>query len=107
MRVGELNGKWSILFRVSLVLMPFLVAWAAFVTRAVYDIRQDMAASHARYEVWMARTEGNRFTQSDWAVSLKQLNDDMPPRWVRDALKRHERQIEKMHEKIDKLEGKL
>ena len=38
--IGELNGKWSFLFRVSLVLMPIftgiIITWGTWVTTKVY-----------------------------------------------------------------------
>jgi len=54
--IGELNGKWSILFRVLLIVVPlyctFFTAWAIWVTSETFANRE-------------FRLRGGRFTISD------------------------------------------
>lgn len=46
-KVGELNGKWSILFRAQLVILgvltPFAISMAVWITVTLFSIRTDIA----------------------------------------------------------------
>jgi hypothetical protein len=45
--ISELNGKWSILFRINLVILPVfllaLIGWGTWVTRSIYGIEKSLA----------------------------------------------------------------
>ena len=58
-RVGELNGPWAFLFKVTQLFFPFVVAWCVWATNQLHqmDVRQ------AKTESWMA--QGPRFTSTD------------------------------------------
>ena len=61
--IGELNGKWALLFKISLVLTPLfislIVTWGAWTTSKVYA--HDVALT--RLESW--KDIGPRFTAVD------------------------------------------
>ena len=66
--IGNLNGKWSILFRATLavgaVLQPLIVAWAIWVTVEVFENK-----AH--------RELGSRFTVVDAAKLETTLREDL------------------------------
>ena len=72
--IGELNGKWSMLFKVSLVATPLaitlIVSWGTWATAKVYA--HDLAIG--RLEAW--KDIGPRFTPSDaQALELRVKQD--------------------------------
>lgn len=71
--VGEVNGLWARLFKVSLALIPFVLMWAAWVSTIVFDIRGEMLAAHSDYNSWIAGTESNQFTLQDWVRERREL----------------------------------
>ena len=58
-RVGELNGPWALLFKITQLFFPLVVAWCVWATNQLHqmDVRQ------TRAESWMA--QGPRFTSTD------------------------------------------
>jgi len=58
-KVGELNGPWAFMFKLSNILLPMVVAWCVWATNQIYvlEIRQ------AKTEQWM--NQGPRFTAVD------------------------------------------
>lgn len=57
-KIGQLNGKWALLFKVALASYPFVIAWAVWMT-------------HNQYEDNAFRMSGERFTKTD-ALVLKE-----------------------------------
>ena len=66
-KIGELNGKWSILLRVGLalnaVLIVPIVGWATFITLSIFELKQHQALGNQRIEQFMA--QGERYTLAD------------------------------------------
>ena len=66
-KIGELNGKWALLFKILLavntVLIVPAVAWSSWITLMVFDLRQAQAVNTQRYETFMAI--GPRYTPRD------------------------------------------
>lgn len=61
-RIGNLNGPWSIMFRLALATYPLLMAWAVWMTANQFA---DIAF----------RTSGDRFTARDGATLEAKLLD--------------------------------
>ena len=101
--VGDLNGKWSLLFRASLIMLPFAIAWGVWVTQALTQLRVDMTTSHAKVDVWIATTSGNRFTIHDWN-RLHGSNPHDLPRWASERLDRLDREMRDLHERVERVE---
>jgi hypothetical protein len=61
--IGELNGKWAILFKVSLVLMPIftgvIITWGTWTTSRIYNHDIEIARIRAFID------QGPRFTAND------------------------------------------
>ena len=53
-KIGELNGKWSILFRTLMTLfgmsLPFIIMFAIWITVTLYDIRESLAVINYKQE---------------------------------------------------------
>lgn len=58
-KIGELNGPWAFLFKLSNILLPMVVAWCVWATSQIYALEIRLARS----EQWMA--QGPRFTSVD------------------------------------------
>lgn len=104
-RVGELNGKWSLLFRAALTALPIIVSgaimWGAHIDRKLDEV----STALTNVSVWMAATEANRFTQKDWNRERNLLSKQMPPEWVRKELGDIETELKRLQVSIDRLEA--
>ncbi|MHA2204119.1 MAG: hypothetical protein ACW991_10560 [Candidatus Hodarchaeales archaeon] len=53
-KVGELNGKWSILFRalmaVMALMLPFLISMAVWSTVTLFNLQKDIAVMKSNYK---------------------------------------------------------
>lgn len=58
-KLGELNGVWAFLFKLSNLAVPCVVAWCAWATMEIYGLREEQA----RTKSWM--DQGPRFTAVD------------------------------------------
>jgi hypothetical protein len=70
-RVGELNGPWAFLFKITQLFFPLVVAWCVWATNQLHqmDLRQ------TRAESWMA--QGPRFTSTDADRLRLQILEDV------------------------------
>lgn len=118
-RIGLMHGRWVVLFKVSLVLMPAFLAWMGWVTANIYYQKSWMSLgprftpSHAealetrivanndRKLELLARTITEKLDQIN--VTLAALPKEIPPRWwenyVREQLNDHETRIKKLEQK--------
>lgn len=53
--IGQLNGPWSVLFRIALATYPMVLAWSIWVTANIFSLIA-------------FRDNGERFTKSDGAA---------------------------------------
>jgi hypothetical protein len=53
-KVGELNGKWSVLFRVLLainaIMFPVAISWATWVTTTLWELK--ILSKYSSYDRW-------------------------------------------------------
>lgn len=56
-RIGQLNGKWSILFRalmvVGAIFAPFFITLSAWLVTSIYDVRLDQAILAGKIEAFI------------------------------------------------------
>ena len=75
--IGELNGKWSFLFRVSLVLMPIftgiIITWGTWVTTKVYAHDVTFAKVEAFMESTYLRTTSDNERYKELIVKIENL----------------------------------
>jgi hypothetical protein len=105
-QIGNLNGKWAFLFKVSMIFMPFACAAQGWILNRLYTMDNKIASVSERIAV----IEGNRFTANDalkiWEAvaktneKLATVPTEIPPKWVIDRIERTERNIEKITEQI-------
>lgn len=71
--IGNLNGKWGVLFKILLGTYPFVIMWGGWVTKSVFETRADLDSF---------ASAGDRFSLQD-AYSLErridQKIDTLPP----------------------------
>lgn len=58
-KIGELNGRWALLLKISLSAMPMLVALQVYFVKQINDIHVQLA----RFEEW--KNVSPRFTTSE------------------------------------------
>ena len=95
--IGELNGKWSILFRLALATYPFLITWCVWVTVQEF---QDIAFRNA----------GGRFSETDGArlkAELIEKINAMPSQEWRDRIINIERDQREIARALVRIETKL
>jgi hypothetical protein len=119
--IGELNGKWASLFKISLVVTPLfislVVTWGAWATQAVYGHDSRLA----KLEGFAG--EGERFTksqadkmraelQSEWLKEISEIRRQIdtlpqtlqiPPPWWEQYVRE---EFNRMNRRIDVHEGK-
>lgn len=78
-RIGDFNGWKAAAFKMGLAFTPWILG--LIVSLNVYMISE---LQHIRQ--WMAATEANRFTMTDWVEQREKLINQLPPRWVHEAL---------------------
>jgi hypothetical protein len=88
--LGNLNGSWSILFRIVLVLVPVFMglasAWGKWITSELIE--------HSKALVEIG---ANRWTSNDMAQYMLQhqeVHERLPPKHVNDRLERVERMMD-------------
>jgi hypothetical protein len=79
MRVGDLNGKWSILLRFSLAAFPLalalMVGWATWVTHTLWQHDERLQAARERTEVAFANEARSRATIREEVKELEQRTE--------------------------------
>jgi hypothetical protein len=78
-RIGEMNGKWAFLFKVSMALMPIACAAQGWILNRLYQMDQRMAGLQERIAVvesnhWMTDQLNHQQQQIDRIIE-KLLND--------------------------------
>ncbi len=62
--IGEINGRWAILFKIGLAIQPFIFAWCIWVSFEIFNIRE-----------WKASVENSHPPQ--WIVEkIARLTDE-------------------------------
>lgn len=84
-RIGNLNGKWSVLFRAALALQPLVLAWGTWVTVQLFELREARATMVT-------------------AAQFASFKDDVIKNAISDELKR---EILLSREKLDKIAERL
>lgn len=107
--IGEMNGKWAILFRatlltVSVLLMPAmgLLTWQV---TSIFELRQQIGKVENKIEVFIA--EGPRYTPTDARADHLKLyqeiqewvNANFPPPHLQKEVESHGRRIEALEKK--------
>lgn len=95
-RVGNLNGKWAVLFKAQLAvgafLLPSIMAWATWATVQLFGIKSEIRSFMA---------VGPRYTATDAHLDqavlkadiLKTTQEEFPPKWLKDELSSISRRI--------------
>ena len=100
--IGDLNGKYSWLFRTALLLLPFAIMWGVYMTTTLWQVKDTMNEIH----IWIAKTDANRFTAQDFQRERTLLmQHHMPPQWVREKLISLNTELKRQQVQIDRLEG--
>lgn len=103
--IGELNGPWSILFRITQVLLPvvgiILVPWTVWVTQSItrLDKYQDALLE------WK-RTMAPTFTASD-ALALRLTTIEQVEQKIKEGDKSISEKLDRMHESVLRLENEV
>jgi hypothetical protein len=109
-RIGNLNGKWSVLFRglmaLGAVMLPMMVSLNVWFVSSIYEMKIVQIGILARIDSFMG--EGPRYTEemarADHAELKGQIVDDVlnnyPPKWVTDLLAKHDKEIERINEEL-------
>lgn len=97
-KLGELNGAWSLLFRIALIVFP---AWAGWMS--LYTIRIDNR---------LVAVESSRFTSSDGQQLYRELGmkadkDDVPPEWLKTKVKEIKDQVVDLHKEVSQIREQL
>ena len=102
-KIGQLNGKWSVLFRVQIAMvcfsLPFLITLEVWQTTSIHDLKVSQAEVRTRMD--------NLVTQADSKASDAMLKDQIlqvveqryPPQWLRD-------EVSRLRDRLDKLEAR-
>ena len=89
--IGELQGAWSLLFRIALIVFP---AWAGWLS--IYMIKIDNRVT---------AIEANRFTSADGKdlyaeLSMKANRDEVPPQWFQAKVSELSLDMKQIHNEI-------
>lgn len=115
-RLGLVHGIWLVLFKVSLLLLPFGIGWGVWVTGEVYKAQAWMSLgprftpAHASEMEIRTRAETDRKIEalartiaadiSDIKLSISKLPTEVPPKWwedyVRENFASHDRRIREL-----------
>ena len=78
-KIGQLNGKWSILFRAVLVLagfiIPYNIAMEAWQTAQIHEMKIAQAQLRAQFNIFAS--EGPRYTPTDALALEAKLQVDL------------------------------
>ncbi len=114
MKVGELNGKWSILFRATLatsaVVLPFLVSLNVWLVVSAFE--QKARLDLIDYRLGQFIGAGPRYTATDAQVDLarfreellKEIKRDFPPKWLVDRVDAIALEARQAHMEVEALE---
>jgi hypothetical protein len=87
--IGDMNGKWAILFKAQLALgafvLPMLVPWAVWVTGQVFEAKSQLNAftsAGPRYTADQAVADGLRLRRD----IIQEIAASYPPQWLRDEI---------------------
>jgi hypothetical protein len=99
--IGEMNGKWSILFRIGLVLIPLFVARAEWNSRALSSTFKELGDANTIIDKRLTTMEADHFTSDDGLMVWKEIGnlklaDKEAPEWF---VKR----LDKLELKVDEL----
>lgn len=67
--LGELNGKWTLLFKVAMAMIPFCLAYVGYVHASV----RDLTHSVSDIRVAVASIQANRFTSEHGLEVWKEI----------------------------------
>lgn len=112
-KVGELNGKWALLFKVSLGMFPVLttigLTGGSWIVGELREMRKDLVANRES----VVRIEASRFTAADGKEVWKSIADirtemakfpaDIPPKWFVDRVDRIEKNLDRTTDGLAKL----
>lgn len=86
-RIGSLNGKWAMLFKLALASYPFVLAWAVWVTSNIFAAQSFMFS-------------GERFTKSDGLLLEARMTERVATitEWKSEILVR----LARIEEKLDR-----
>ena len=94
-KLGDLNGYWALLLKVTLAIVPIIAAMAGWATKEVLANSRDVAVM-----------KQNRFTSKDGLEVWKQIESlrvkcelGAPPQWVVDRLNRMETKLDSLMRK--------
>lgn len=116
-RIGELNGKWTLLFRTlmagALFVLPFLVGLQVWFVTTIYSIQ--ISQEKLRGSVAQLAAVGPRYTR-DMALHdnmemrdrvLKTFKDDYPPAWLRDEVRKISANLTAIQVRVERLEDAI
>lgn len=79
--VGELNGKWSILFRALMatvaIMLPFVIAIGTWTTVTLFDLKTEIALMKAKNEYFLHMLEDVRIDIEALKVKLGEIQKGM------------------------------
>ena len=110
-KVGELNGAWTALLRVFLLIWIPLEGWQLWHHMSLSN--QQMAVQNAM-DVRMTAIEANRFTAADGMKLYDELShkydkrtDPVPPQWFHDMVKEVRDDIDEISRRLTNIEQRL
>lgn len=107
--IGQLNGKWSILFRAMLSVMVFAIPYSitlhVYQVKSVIELKISQAQIGSRIDQFMA--PGPRYTKVNAETDNLQLRREMlefienryPPKWLIEKIAELERRLGRMEDK--------
>ena len=109
--IGELNGKWSLLFRAMLslgaVLLPFIVVLNVWFVTAIYDIKLKQIEINARFDAVIAK---GPFYTREMARSdnlqlreniIREIKNEHPPEWLTKQIQENTKDIHLIEQRIN------
>jgi len=103
-KVGELNGRWSVLLRFALathtILILPMLAWGTWITSLAFELRQESALASHSMTIFMA--EGARYTEKDAARDRSILREGITVDLteIKSLLKEHRRLLDELQKEI-------
>jgi len=98
-KLGDINGKWEVMFKLLLALIPLSFSMLVLTTTTVIHMWTTNQEGHREYDIWIALAESNRFTMADWLREKRMLLDQLPEPEVVQF-------IESLDKRIARLEAK-
>lgn len=102
-KIGNLNGKWSILFRalmaVLVFVIPFVVALNVWFVVTIYEIKLVQIGLITKMDSFMS--PGERYTPEMATADMEQLRNEIikemrsqnPPQWLREQVSDNKERI--------------